>query len=601
MFRYFLCKKTLILVLIISLIASPFSYAFAADTPVVSSDVKLIINGETINPDVSPQIINDRVFLPVRWVAEPLGATVEWDDKKRAVLVDSSSNQIDELIDNTIRLFVAGKQIEPDVKPQIINSRVMVPIRWVAEALGAEVAWDGKSRTVTITKDKERYGFERVIKKEGKVVATFEPDELYIATSSNRIYQYSPAGTDKLIGKYIRELFPDLKFKIIDWDYARQDDWVANGVYPDIYIATTGSTSSLMNTYGMTYDITPFIEKYNLDTDRLNKSAMSATLRAGRGAIYSLPIEINDYILYYNKKYFDMRDEPYPHFGMTYDEAYEKAKIMTFQSGFSQIKGWAQHPDVYLGSNQRCLSPYSKTDPNKVVLLTDEYIDVVNNLRRFYTIPGNIWNTVDDFSKFGVVSMCVDSLEKLHYLATVKEYLEEDDYQWWTTNKDYNGGTVFSVPSNWDISTIPVFDDTPNTIYTTGGLACFISKQSQMKETAFQIVAKLLTDEAQKGRAADGIKGTVKTDEIAAAFGSNVPEYKNLNLSAVYWGENAYRPVDPAELSNQPQYSVNLWLVFRKYIFQYGMSTENALKRTEDEENERIQNEIKASQESLNE
>lgn len=49
--------------------------------------------------------------------------------------------------DNPVTLFINGREIKPDVPPQIINGRTMVPIRWVAEALGADVRWDEGSRT----------------------------------------------------------------------------------------------------------------------------------------------------------------------------------------------------------------------------------------------------------------------------------------------------------------------------------------------------------------------------------------------------------------------------------------------------------------------
>lgn len=51
---------------------------------------------------------------------------------------------------NPIKLIVNGQEINPDVPPQLINSRTMVPIRWVAEALGADVQWDEQQRTVKI-------------------------------------------------------------------------------------------------------------------------------------------------------------------------------------------------------------------------------------------------------------------------------------------------------------------------------------------------------------------------------------------------------------------------------------------------------------------
>lgn len=60
------------------------SIALAVDNP-----IKLIINGQEIKPDIAPRLINGRVMVPARFVAEPLGATVEWDAKNNAVIVKS--------------------------------------------------------------------------------------------------------------------------------------------------------------------------------------------------------------------------------------------------------------------------------------------------------------------------------------------------------------------------------------------------------------------------------------------------------------------------------------------------------------------------------
>jgi len=49
-----------------------------------------------------------------------------------------------------IKLVVNGQELSTDVPTQLINGRTMVPVRWIAEALGAEVQWDGNTRTVMI-------------------------------------------------------------------------------------------------------------------------------------------------------------------------------------------------------------------------------------------------------------------------------------------------------------------------------------------------------------------------------------------------------------------------------------------------------------------
>ena len=105
--------KALSLLLIIAVVFSfPVIPVTAANN---TTEIKLVVNGETITPEVPPQIINNRTMVPIRFIAEALGNTVEWDKDKRIVLVDSSSNKIDESVDPTIRLFVAGKEIPAEI------------------------------------------------------------------------------------------------------------------------------------------------------------------------------------------------------------------------------------------------------------------------------------------------------------------------------------------------------------------------------------------------------------------------------------------------------------------------------------------------------
>ncbi|RDV84359.1 copper amine oxidase N-terminal domain-containing protein [Ammonifex thiophilus] len=57
---------------------------------------------------------------------------------------------------DTVKLVVNGKEIKPDVPPVISGDRVLVPVRWVAEALKCRVDWDGRTSTVYISNDLER-------------------------------------------------------------------------------------------------------------------------------------------------------------------------------------------------------------------------------------------------------------------------------------------------------------------------------------------------------------------------------------------------------------------------------------------------------------
>lgn len=79
--------KKFILGLILGLIISLPLTTFATE------NIKLIINNKEIYPDIPPQMINGRVFVPARFVAEPLGAEVKWDEGRQAVIINSVKNQ----------------------------------------------------------------------------------------------------------------------------------------------------------------------------------------------------------------------------------------------------------------------------------------------------------------------------------------------------------------------------------------------------------------------------------------------------------------------------------------------------------------------------
>lgn len=82
-------KKWLIVFGAVFLVAALATVGFAANP------TKLIVNGQEIKPDVPPQIINGRTMVPVRWIAEALGADVQWDEENKIVWVNTP--QLDKL------------------------------------------------------------------------------------------------------------------------------------------------------------------------------------------------------------------------------------------------------------------------------------------------------------------------------------------------------------------------------------------------------------------------------------------------------------------------------------------------------------------------
>lgn len=107
--------------------------------------------GKTKSNDVAPVIKNSRTMLPARFVAENLGAKVEWNEEKGLVTV--TGNDVTILLTiGSDKATVNGKEVSLDSPAFIENDRTYTPVRFIAEALGAKVEWLEKEQKVIITK-----------------------------------------------------------------------------------------------------------------------------------------------------------------------------------------------------------------------------------------------------------------------------------------------------------------------------------------------------------------------------------------------------------------------------------------------------------------
>ena len=113
------------------------------------------VNGTSNTLDSPPVIKNSRTLLPIRAIIEALGGHVDWDATERKVTVILGSKTIELWIGKSIAkvngIDTPIDASNPKVVPEIINSRTMLPLRFVTEKLGCDVQWDGTTKTITIT------------------------------------------------------------------------------------------------------------------------------------------------------------------------------------------------------------------------------------------------------------------------------------------------------------------------------------------------------------------------------------------------------------------------------------------------------------------
>ena len=117
------------------------------------NEIKVTVEGEAVAfTDQKPVIKNSRTLVPVRFVAEALGYNVEWDAKDNAAVIDNGRIV---MYIGTNHAIIDGKHKTLDVKSELIGDRTMVPLRVVAETLDCTVDWLAPARTVQITKKNE--------------------------------------------------------------------------------------------------------------------------------------------------------------------------------------------------------------------------------------------------------------------------------------------------------------------------------------------------------------------------------------------------------------------------------------------------------------
>jgi hypothetical protein len=109
------------------------------------------INGNQSKIDAKPYIAYGRTYVPLRVVAEGFGAQVDWVAQTKGINVTLGDKIISMQIGSN-KAIVNNQVVSLDAPPEIKNGRTYIPIRFVSEALGAEVTWNQSTRKVSITR-----------------------------------------------------------------------------------------------------------------------------------------------------------------------------------------------------------------------------------------------------------------------------------------------------------------------------------------------------------------------------------------------------------------------------------------------------------------
>ncbi|MEA1973960.1 MAG: stalk domain-containing protein [Bacillota bacterium] len=114
------------------------------------NSINVFVDGKQLEFDVAPVIVEGRTLLPLRGIFETLNIEVSWDGETKTVTGISNDKEIVLKVDSKVAL-INGKEVTMDVPAKIIDNRTMVPVRFIAESTGLNVSWDENSRSVMIS------------------------------------------------------------------------------------------------------------------------------------------------------------------------------------------------------------------------------------------------------------------------------------------------------------------------------------------------------------------------------------------------------------------------------------------------------------------
>lgn len=138
---------------------------FKPDPVVISTTMKFQIgslaywvNDKILTMDVAPLLRDGRTFLPIRYVADALDATIDWSALEQKITIQLDTIKVELWIgQNKARINEKEVLIDvnnPNIKPFIENGRTFLPLRFVGESLGCSVNWDSKQQVATLIHEK---------------------------------------------------------------------------------------------------------------------------------------------------------------------------------------------------------------------------------------------------------------------------------------------------------------------------------------------------------------------------------------------------------------------------------------------------------------
>ncbi|MBR2500228.1 MAG: cell wall hydrolase [Clostridia bacterium] len=145
--------RILLILTFLMTVLTPNTIIAKADNINFDTPITLKTNGKYIKTDAEPFLYDGLTYVPIRFVSTALGINdIEWNENKRTATISSQDKEISLTVGKNTA-YVNGKKVSVKGSIKLAKDRVYVPVRFVSETLGAKVSWDSGTYTVDIVKD----------------------------------------------------------------------------------------------------------------------------------------------------------------------------------------------------------------------------------------------------------------------------------------------------------------------------------------------------------------------------------------------------------------------------------------------------------------
>lgn len=126
---------------------------------VCAEEIGINLDGSRLNFDVKPMMVNDRLLVPVGVIFGALGANMRWDQNTSTVVASKGDTMVTLTVNSQVA-YINGEAVELEAAPTIISGRIMVPLHFVARAMKCYIHWDPDLSVVTILSTRQAVSSE---------------------------------------------------------------------------------------------------------------------------------------------------------------------------------------------------------------------------------------------------------------------------------------------------------------------------------------------------------------------------------------------------------------------------------------------------------